>query len=213
MKIDSYQYSLVLTTFICEDSCNKAYIKYKAEMKFIPSAVPDVILIEPKVFGDHRGFFMETWQRETFVENGIDYDFVQDNHSKSSHGILRGLHYQMKQTQGKLVRVVEGAVFDVAVDMRRSSPTFGQWVGYELSAENHCMMWVPSGFAHGFYVMSESAEFVYKCTDYYAPEHEQSLLWNDPALNIDWHLVDGKSPILSDKDANAPVFSDAQTFA
>lgn len=181
-------------------------------MKFIPTAIPDVILLEPKVFGDHRGFFMETWQRKTFAENGIDYDFVQDNHSKSSHGILRGLHYQMKQTQGKLVRVVEGSVFDVAVDMRRSSPTFGQWVGYELSAENHRMMFVPPGFAHGFYVMSDSAEFVYKCTDYYAPEHEQSLLWNDPALDIDWHLVDGKAPILSDKDAVAPLFADAQNF-
>ncbi len=181
-------------------------------MKFIPTAIPDVILIEPKVFGDHRGFFMETWQRETFAKNGIDYDFVQDNHSKSSHGILRGLHYQMEQTQGKLVRVVEGTVFDVAVDMRRSSATFGQWVGYELSGENRHMMWVPPGFAHGFYVMSESAEFVYKCTDYYAPEHEESLLWNDPALGIDWHLVNGIAPILSDKDANAPVFADAQTF-
>ena len=181
-------------------------------MKFIPSAIPEVILIEPKVFGDHRGFFMETWQRKNFAENGIDYDFVQDNHSKSSHGILRGLHYQMKQTQGKLVRVVEGAVFDVAVDMRRSSATFGQWVGYELSAENHRMMWVPPGFAHGFYVMSDSAEFVYKCTDYYAPEHEESLLWNDPTLAIDWNLVDGKAPLLSDKDAVAPIFADAQTF-
>jgi len=181
-------------------------------MKFIPTAIPDVILIEPKVFGDHRGFFLETWQRKSFAENGIDYDFVQDNHSKSSHGILRGLHYQLEQTQGKLVRVAEGSVFDVAVDMRRSSPTFGQWVGYELSAENHRMMWVPPGFAHGFYVMSESAEFVYKCTDYYAPEHEQSLLWNDPEIGIDWHLVGGKAPILSDKDAIAPVFADAQTF-
>ena len=181
-------------------------------MKFIPLAIPDVILIEPKVFGDHRGFFMETWQRDTFAKNGIDYDFVQDNHSKSSHGILRGLHYQMEQTQGKLVRVVEGTVFDVAVDMRRSSATFGQWVGEELSTENKRMLWVPPGFAHGFYVMSESAEFVYKCTDYYAPEHEQSLLWNDPALGINWNLVDGKAPILSDKDATAPVFADAQTF-
>ncbi len=181
-------------------------------MKFIPSAIPDVILIEPNVFGDHRGFFMETWQRKTFAENGIDFDFVQDNHSKSAHGILRGLHYQMEQTQGKLVRVVEGSVFDVAVDMRRSSSTFGQWVGYELSADNRRMMWVPPGFAHGFYVMSDSAEFVYKCTDYYAPEHEQSLLWNDPALKIDWPLVNGKAPILSDKDAIAPVFIDAQTF-
>ena len=181
-------------------------------MNFIPTKIPDVILVEPTVFGDHRGFFMETWQRKNFAENGIDYDFVQDNHSKSSHGILRGLHYQMEQTQGKLVRVVEGSVFDVAVDMRVSSETFGQWVGYELSAENHRMLWVPPGFAHGFYVMSETAEFVYKCTDYYAPEHEQSLLWNDPALAIDWQLVDGKAPILSDKDANAPVFVDALKF-
>lgn len=181
-------------------------------MKFIPTAIPDVIVIEPQVFGDHRGFFMETWQRNTFAENGIDYDFIQDNHSKSSHGILRGLHYQMEQTQGKLVRVVEGSVFDVAVDMRRSSPTFGKWVGYELSAENHRMMWVPPGFSHGFYVKSETAEFVYKCTDYYAPEHEQSLLWNDPAVGINWNLVDGKDPILSDKDANAPALADAKTF-
>ena len=181
-------------------------------MKFIPTSIPDVLLLEPKVFGDHRGFFMETWQREMFAENGIDYDFVQDNHSKSSHGILRGLHYQMEHTQGKLVRVVEGSVFDVAVDMRRSSATFGQWVGHELSAENHRMMWVPPGFAHGFYVNSETAEFVYKCTDYYAPEHEQSLLWNDPALGIDWQLVDSKAPILSEKDADAPIFADAKTF-
>jgi len=181
-------------------------------MKFIPSAIPDVILIQPKVFGDHRGFFMETWQRNIFAENGIDYDFVQDNHSKSAHGILRGLHYQIEQAQGKLVRVVEGSVFDVAVDMRRSSSTFGQWVGYELSAENSHMLWVPPGFAHGFYVMSDSAEFVYKCTDYYAPEYEQSLLWNDPALAIDWPLVDGEAPILSDKDAIAPVFAEAYNF-
>jgi len=181
-------------------------------MKFIPSNIPDVILIEPKVFGDHRGFFMETWQRNTFAENGIDFDFVQDNHSKSSQGILRGLHYQIQQPQGKLVRVVQGSVFDVAVDMRQSSPTFGQWVGYELSAENHRMLWVPPGFAHGFYVMSDSAEFVYKCTDYYAPEFERSVLWNDPQLAIDWHLVDNKAPVLSDKDAQAPAFNDAQTF-
>ncbi len=182
-------------------------------MKFIPSKIPEVILIEPAVFGDHRGFFMESWQRKTFADNGIDYDFVQDNHSKSSHGILRGLHYQMEQTQGKLVRVVEGAVFDVAVDMRASSPTFGQWVGYELSATNKKMLWVPPGFAHGFYVMSESAEFVYKCTDYYAPEHECSVLWNDPDLAIDWHLIEGKNPILSGKDAEAPNFKDAEKFA
>jgi len=182
-------------------------------MKFIPSKIPEVILIEPTVFGDHRGFFMETWQRKTFAENGIDYDFVQDNHSKSSQGILRGLHYQMEQTQGKLVRVVEGSVFDVAVDMRESSATFGQWVGYELTADNKRQLWVPPGFAHGFYVMSESAEFVYKCTDYYAPEHERSLLWSDPDLDIDWHLVDGKPPILATKDAEAPRFIDAEKFA
>jgi len=156
---------------------------------------------------------METWQRRTFAENGIDYDFVQDNHSKSSHGILRGLHYQIQQPQGKLVRVVKGAVFDVAVDMRQSSATFGQWVGYELSAENHHMLWVPPGFAHGFYVMSDSAEFVYKCTDYYAPEHERSVLWNAPDLAIDWHLVDNEAPILSEKDADAPSFKQAEKFA
>jgi dTDP-4-dehydrorhamnose 3,5-epimerase len=182
-------------------------------MKFIPSKIPEVILIEPTAFGDHRGFFMETWQRKTFADNGIDYDFVQDNHSKSSHGTLRGLHYQIEQTQGKLVRVIEGSVFDVAVDIRKSSPTFGQSVGCELSAENKNMLWVPPGFAHGFYVMSESAEFVYKCTDYYAPVHERSVLWNDADLAIDWHLVDGEAPILSGKDAEAPSFKDAETFA
>lgn len=181
-------------------------------MKFIPSDIPEVIVIEPKVFGDHRGYFMETWQRQNFAENGIDVDFVQDNHSKSAQGILRGLHYQIRQPQGKLVRVVSGSVFDVAVDMRSNSPTFGQWVGYELSAENHRMMWVPPGFAHGFYVMSESAEFVYKCTDYYAPEHERSVLWNDKQLNIDWQLVGGHPPTLSEKDAEAPSFVDAETF-
>lgn len=169
-------------------------------MKFIPLAIPDVILIEPTVFGDHRGFFMETWQRKTFAENGIDYDFVQDNHSKSSHGILRGLHYQIENTQGKLVRVVEGAVFDVAVDMRRSSPFYGQWVGQELSAENKNFLWVPPGFAHGFYVMSESAEFVYKCTDYYAPECDGAVRWD--SCGIDWGFAG--LPVLSEKDANAP---------
>ncbi len=156
---------------------------------------------------------METWQRKTFSENGIDHDFVQDNHSKSAQGILRGLHYQIRQPQGKLVRVVQGSVFDVAVDMRKSSATFGQWVGYELSADNKHMLWVPPGFAHGFYVMSDSAEFVYKCTDYYAPEHERSLRWNDESLGINWPLLDGKTPVLSDKDANAPDFAHAETFA
>lgn len=181
-------------------------------MKFISSKIPDVILVKPQVFGDHRGFFMETWQREHFAENGIDVDFVQDNHSKSSQGILRGLHYQLVQPQGKLVRVVEGSVFDVAVDLRRDSATFGQWVGYELSAKNKQMLWVPPGFAHGFYVISETAEFVYKCTDYYAPEHEACVRWDDPQLNIDWHLVDGKQPVLSEKDAKAALFKDATVF-
>ncbi len=182
-------------------------------MKYIPTKISDVILMEPTVFGDHRGFFMETWQRKDSAEKGIDYDFVQDNHSKSAQGILRGLHYQIKHPQGKLVRVVQGAVYDVAVDMRKRSPTFGKWVGFELSAENKKMLWVPPGFAHGFYVMSETAEFVYKCTDYYAPEHERSLLWNDETLKIDWPLLDGKAPILSDKDATAPDFANAETFA
>lgn len=181
-------------------------------MKFTPTKIPEVILIEPAVYGDERGFFKETWQRKTFAENGIDFDFVQDNHSKSSHGILRGLHYQIKNPQGKLVRVVEGSVFDVAVDMRKGSNTFGQWVGYELSADNHLMLWVPPGFAHGFYVKSDSAEFVYKCTDYYAPEHERSVRWNDSDLNIDWQLVDHKAPMLSEKDAQAPKFVEAETF-
>ena len=181
-------------------------------MNFIKTTIPDVVLIEPKVFGDHRGFFLESWRQDSFREHVADVEFVQDNHSKSSQGILRGLHYQMQQTQGKLVRVTSGSVFDVAVDMRQSSPTFGQWVGYELSAENKRMLWVPAGFAHGFYVMSESAEFVYKCTDYYAPEHERSLRWNDKKLGINWPLVNSESPILSAKDEEGDLFIDADYF-
>ena len=181
-------------------------------MNYIKTAIPEVVLIEPKVFGDHRGFFLESWRQDSFREHVADVEFVQDNHSKSSHGILRGLHYQMEQTQGKLVRVTRGTVFDVAVDMRRSSPTFGQSVGYELSSENKRMLWVPAGFAHGFYVMSESAEFVYKCTNYYAPQFERSLLWNDPKLKIDWPLVNGKPPILSEKDEQGDLFADAEYF-
>lgn len=180
-------------------------------MKYIPTDIPDVILIEPTVFGDARGFFMETWQQRSFQEAVADVTFVQDNHSKSGRDILRGLHYQVQNTQGKLVRVVSGKVFDVAVDLRQSSPSFGQWVGYELSAENKRMLWVPEGFAHGFYVMSETAEFVYKCTDYYAPQHERSLLWNDPSLSIDWPLVN-KTPLLSDKDAKGELFANADYF-
>jgi len=181
-------------------------------MKYIPSNIPEVVLLEPTVFGDERGFFMETWQHKSFQEQVANVSFVQDNHSKSSQGILRGLHYQLQHTQGKLVRVVSGTVYDVAVDMRQSSPTFGQWVGYELSAENKRMLWVPEGFAHGFYVMSESAEFVYKCTDYYAPEHERSLLWNDTDLLIDWPLINDTPPLLSDKDQQGVSFADADYF-
>jgi dTDP-4-dehydrorhamnose 3,5-epimerase len=180
-------------------------------MQYIPTSIPDVVIIEPKVFGDDRGFFMETFRTEEFNQHCAPREFVQENHSLSGHGILRGLHYQMQQTQGKLVRVVSGCVYDVAVDMRKSSNTFGQWVGVELSAENKKQLWVPEGFAHGFYVMSETAEFVYKCTDYYAPEHERSLLWNDPSLNIDWPLGD-QAPQLSEKDAAAPTWQDAEKF-
>ena len=181
-------------------------------MNYIETNIPHVKIIEPNVFGDDRGFFMETFRVDEFKEHCSDKGFVQDNHSKSSHGILRGLHYQMKNTQGKLVRVTSGEVYDVAVDMRKSSPTYGQHVGVVLSGENKRQLWVPEGFAHGFYVMSESAEFVYKCTDYYAPEHEVSLLWNDPVLNIQWPLVDGKKPSLSAKDEVGLVFKDAPTF-
>ena len=175
-------------------------------------AIPDAVLIEPKVFGDARGFFYESFNQRAFNEaTGTDYQFVQDNHSRSSKGVLRGLHYQIQQPQGKLVRVVQGAVFDVAVDIRRSSPTFGQWVGVELSADNHRQLWVPPGFAHGFLVLSDSADFLYKTTDYYAPEHERCIAWNDPALAIVWPDM-GMAPCLSGKDqrglglAEAPVF-------
>ncbi|MDX1491415.1 MAG: dTDP-4-dehydrorhamnose 3,5-epimerase [Pseudohongiellaceae bacterium] len=182
-------------------------------MKLTPTAIPDVIVIEPKVFGDHRGFFMETWRESTLAEVAPSLRFVQDNHSKSSKGILRGLHYQLQQPQGKLVRVVSGEIYDVAVDMRRSSPTYGQWVGEILSAENRKQLWVPPGFAHGFIVTSDSAEMVYKCTDYYAPDDEYSLLWNDPQLAIDWPMEGIDQPILSDKDKAAQLFNNAPTYA
>jgi dTDP-4-dehydrorhamnose 3,5-epimerase len=181
-------------------------------MKFIDTAIADVKILEPTVFGDERGFFMETFRADEFARLTGAKPFVQDNHSKSAHGILRGLHYQLEQTQGKLVRVVAGAVFDVAVDMRQSSPTFGRWVGVELSAENKRQLWVPEGFAHGFYVLTESAEFVYKCTDYYHPQSEVSLLWNDPTVAIDWPLVNGAAPRLSGKDLNGLAFSQAPKF-
>lgn len=181
-------------------------------MNYLDTAIADVKIIEPNVFGDERGFFMETFRVDKFTQHCSPKAFVQDNHSKSSHGILRGLHYQLKNTQGKLVRVTSGEVYDVAVDMRKSSPTYGQHVGVVLSGENKRQLWVPEGFAHGFYVMSESAEFVYKCTDYYSPKSEVSLLWNDPVLNIQWPLVKGKKPLLSAKDEVGLLFKDAPPF-
>ncbi len=181
-------------------------------MKLIETAIKDVKIIEPNVFGDERGFFLETFRTDWFKRECADVEFVQDNHSKSSQGILRGLHYQLEQTQGKLVRVVSGEVFDVAVDMRKHSATFGKWVGVYLSAENKRQLWVPAGFAHGFYVTSDSAEFVYKCTDYYHPQSEVSLKYDDPSLGIDWPLVGGAAPSLSAKDVAGVAFVDAPTF-
>ena len=182
-------------------------------MKVTPTTLPEVLLIEPKVFGDARGFFYESFNQKLFDEAvGQHVEFVQDNHSRSAKGVLRGLHYQIQQPQGKLVRVVQGAVFDVAVDLRRSSPTFGQWTGVELSADNHRQFWVPQGFGHGFLVLSETAEFVYKTTDYYAPAHERSILWNDAALGIQWPDI-GMAPQLSAKDAVAVPFASAEAFA
>jgi dTDP-4-dehydrorhamnose 3,5-epimerase len=180
-------------------------------MKIIDTKIPDVKIIEPEVFGDDRGFFMETWRQDNFNERVSKKLFVQENHSKSKKGILRGLHYQTENTQGKLVRVVSGKVFDVAVDIRKSSATFGQWVGEYLSAENKRQLWVPEGFAHGFYVISDSAEFVYKCTDYYNPEAEKSIKWDDPTLNINWPLQMDEGPLLSQKDKNGDKFS-SDTF-
>jgi len=178
----------------------------------IPTIIPDVVIIEPQVFGDERGFFMETYRASVLDELTGGKPFVQDNHSKSSQGILRGLHYQVEQTQGKLVRVIAGEVFDVAVDMRHQSPTFGQWAGVLLSAENKRQLWIPEGFAHGFYVTSESAEFVYKCTNYYAPKFDRSLKWNDSDVGIEWPLVDGKEPMVSEKDENGLSFKLADKF-
>lgn len=181
-------------------------------MKSIPTAIPDLFIIEPKVFGDDRGFFFESFNRRQFAElTGRDVDFVQDNHSRSVKNVLRGLHYQIQQPQGKLVRVVQGSVFDVAVDIRKSSPTFGQHVGVELSAENKRMFWVPEGFAHGFVVLSDTAEFLYKTTDYWAPEFERSIAWNDPAISIQW--PNQGDPILSAKDQQAKLLSEAEHFA
>ncbi|MBY5990777.1 dTDP-4-dehydrorhamnose 3,5-epimerase [Ferrimonas balearica] len=178
-------------------------------MKFIKTHIADVVIIEPRVFGDDRGFFMETFRAEEFNQQCAVREFVQENHSKSAKGVLRGLHYQTENTQGKLVRVVSGAVFDVAVDMRESSSTYGQWVGVELSADNKRQLWVPEGFAHGFYVMTDEAEFVYKCTDVYNPNAEVSLRWDDPSLNIEWPIPAGEEPSLSVKDAEGLLFQAA----
>ncbi len=179
-------------------------------MNVTRTSLPDVLLIEPKVFGDSRGFFFESWNARAFAAAGIPAAFVQDNHSRSSRGVLRGLHYQVEQVQGKLVRVIAGEVYDVAVDLRRSSSTFGRWTGVTLSAENHRMVWVPPGFGHGFLVVSDAAEFLYKTTDYYAPEHERTIAWDDPDLAIAWPLAG--PPALSAKDKVGVRFRDAQCF-
>lgn len=178
-------------------------------MKLVDTAIPDVKIVEPAIFGDDRGFFMETWNAKAFAQAGLDLAFVQDNHSRSAKGVLRGLHYQLRQPQGKLVRVVRGAAFDVAVDIRRGSATFGRSVGVTLTEANKRMLWVPPGFAHGFLSLEDETEFLYKCTDFYAPEHERALLWSDPALGIDWPL-DGLLPQLSAKDAAALPLADAE---
>ena len=181
-------------------------------MKVTPTAIPDVLIIEPKVFGDERGFFFESFNQKAFnVATGLDVTFMQDNHSRSAKGVLRGLHYQVQQPQGKLVRVVRGAVFDVAVDIRQGSATFGKWVGAELSEENHKQLWVPAGLAHGFLVLSESADFLYKTTDYYAPQHERCIAWNDSSIGIDWPA--GIQPLLSVKDQNGKRLEEADLFA
>lgn len=180
-------------------------------MNVIKTSIPDVLIIEPKIFGDSRGFFYESFNQQAFNKaTGLDVNFVQDNHSRSAKSVLRGLHYQIQQPQGKLVRVTSGAVFDVAVDICKSSPTFGKWVSAELSEENHRQMWIPAGFAHGFLVLSDSADVLYKTTDYYAPESERCILWNDPAIGINWPL--NSAPILSDKDKAGQLLINATVF-
>ncbi len=181
-------------------------------MEFEPTSIPDVILIRPRVFGDARGYFLESWHESRFASAGITAKFVQDNHSHSARHVLRGLHYQMPNPQGKLVRVTNGAVFDVAVDIRRHSPTFGRWVGTVLSGENHHMLWVPAGFAHGYLVLSDFADFVYRCTDFYVPASERAIAWNDPEIGVDWPLPRGTQPSVSGKDAAAQPFRDAAYF-
>lgn len=179
-------------------------------MKVIETPLPGVLLLEPKIFGDARGFFLESWNRKNFADLGLTPDFVQDNHSRSAKGVLRGLHYQLNDPQGKLVRVVSGAVFDVAVDLRRSSPHFGQWVGYELSADNRRIMWIPPGFGHGFMVLSDSTDFLYKTTAYYAPQWDRGIRWDDPQIAVQWPLE--AAPTLSDKDQVLPFLEDAEVY-
>lgn len=181
-------------------------------MEFVGTNIADVLLISPQVFGDERGFFMETYQAQQFMQAGVPYAFVQDNHSGSQRGTLRGLHYQIQHPQGKLLRVVAGEIFDVAVDLRRSSPTFGKWVGTTLSAQNKVQIWVPPGFAHGFYVLSDWAELIYKTTDYYMPQWERSLLWNDPQINVQWPVIAGQPVILSARDKQGTTFENAEVY-
>jgi dTDP-4-dehydrorhamnose 3,5-epimerase len=181
-------------------------------MKFVQTRIPEVVLIEPDVFEDERGFFMETYHQEKYLAAGIAYPFVQDNHSRSGRGTLRGLHYQITHSQGKLVRVVVGEIYDVAVDLRRSSPTFGKWVGSMLTAQSKNQLWIPMGFAHGFYTLSDWAEVLYKATDVYTPEAERTVLWNDPDIRIDWPIIPGTQPILSKKDATAKTLKEAQVY-
>ena len=180
-------------------------------MQVLPTSIPDVVILEPKVHGDHRGYFMETWRQSEFAKLGLPTTFVQDNQSKSQQGILRGLHYQLTRPQGKLVRVIAGEIFDVAVDLRKSSPTFGQWDGVRLSSDNCRQLWVPPGFAHGFYVLSETAEVVYKCTEYYFPDDERGLLWNDEEIGVHWPLLNPE-PTLSEKDRHAPRFDELEYY-
>jgi dTDP-4-dehydrorhamnose 3,5-epimerase len=181
-------------------------------MRFIQTQIPDVILIEPDVFEDKRGFFVETYHEKKFRAAGITYSFVQDNHSRSKKGTLRGLHYQITHGQGKLVRVVVGDIYDVAVDLRHSSPTYGKYIGHILSAQSKKQIWIPIGFAHGFYVLSDWAEVIYKATDFYTPEAERAVLWNDPSINIDWPIIPGTQPVLSKKDMNAKLLIEAEVY-
>lgn len=192
--------------------CGDVFLHGNLKLKITPTTLPDVLLVEPRVFQDERGFFMETYQAQRFAEAGIPAHFVQDNQSGSRQGILRGLHYQIHQPQGKLVRALAGEIFDVAVDLRRASPTFGRWVGYLLSAENKRQLWIPAGFAHGFYTLSAWAEILYKASDFYAPQAERCLLWNSPELNIDWPLVGGLPPLLSPKDERGLPWSQAEFY-